>query len=226
MDNSVFQTNYKGQLLKSWIIQYDEDAVHLEIFYPYKGLSLRHKPGPGKEPDKLAKFISIELFTWCQHLEKEMRQLKDIYFEYQAEREQWMKTNPAYGGPRWYDKYLAEHIPFEVPTHCKFEIIEYIGKHRQPVMSAMVYIPRQDDQELIDSFYENDIICSNDKLISLYNRAQAKGFFGAHAQGCRVIAMDQVFRERFGKSPVQITGKTLLQFSGPIRAASDSWEHV
>lgn len=226
MDNSIFQTNYKGQLLKSWIIQYDKDAVELEIFYPYKGLSLRHEPGPGKELQDIAKELTVQLFEWCQMLEKNITSLKDVYFEYQKEREEFLEKDPERGPSEWYDKHLADVIPFDVPDHCKLEIIEYIGRHKRPMMAGMLFIARPGAREMIHKFLESDRSSTNERLIADYNKAQAKVFFGAYAQGCRIIGMHLAFKDRFGKSPIQVTNNSLLEFTGPIRSVKEGWNHL
>ena len=226
MDKNIFQFNDKGNLIKSWIKFWDKDAVALEISYPYNGLSLAREVKESQSPREVAVELSKELFSHCQFLEKEMQGLKRIYFNYQQEREASAAADAEKGPQDWYDEHLADLIPFELPPYTKMEVIDYIGKHRRPTMGGMVYLNRPDSKELIQSCKLSDLENSNKQLIADYNMAQANGFFGVQAQGARVMGLHLAFKERFGKSPVVVTNNTLLEFSGPIRAAGNSWEHI
>ena len=226
MDKNIFQTNIKGHFIKSWIKFWDEDAVALEIAYPYNGLSLAGETKEGQNPKKLARELTQKLFDYCQFLESEMSNLKRAYFNYQQEREAWIEQNHESGAQKWYDTYLSDLIPFDLPPYTKMEVIDYIGKYRRPTMGGMVYLNRPDGKEIIQSCKLKDLEKSDRQLIADYNMVQANGFFGVQAQGSRVIGLHLAFKERFGKSPVLVTNNTLLEFSGPIRAVGNSWEHI
>lgn len=148
MDKNIYQTNIKGHFIKSWIKFWDEDAVALEISYPYSGLSLAGETKEVQTPRELARELSQQLFDYCQFLETEMSNLKRAYFNYQKEREEWIGQDVKSGSQKWYDTYLSDLIPFNLPPYTKMEVIDYIGKYRRPAMGGMVYLNREQEMPI------------------------------------------------------------------------------
>ena len=97
---------------------------------------------------------------------------------------------------------------------------------RGRAMRGHFYISREGDREVITNYLADFNTKSNAELLADYNKAQAKGFFGAHQQALFIISMHLTFRKRYGKSPVKVTDNTLIEFTSPILQTGNSWSYA
>lgn len=77
-----------------------------------------------------------------------------------------------------------------------------------------VYIPRKGDDEIIQKYVLSLSHKANKELIDAYNGQ--KRIFGVHHQLLYLVALDEVFKERFGKSPISNDDNTVFGLSGRI----------
>lgn len=77
-----------------------------------------------------------------------------------------------------------------------------------------VYVPRKGDDEIIQKYFLSFSNKSNQELIDAYNHQ--KRIFGVHQQLLYLVALDKVFNERFGKSPISNEDNTIFGLSGRI----------
>lgn len=75
-------------------------------------------------------------------------------------------------------------------------------------------INRPEDIDRINTFYARLNSFDNHTLIDAYNTE--KRVVGVHAQTLYLIAMNEAFLDRFGKSPVSINEESQISISGPI----------
>jgi len=90
-------------------------------------------------------------------------------------------------------------------------------------MIEMVYLRRAGDEQFINEEYQKMIIEADHQLIERFN--SQKQFFGVHRQLLYVIAMDRVFKKRFGRSPIRSEeGIIYGGLERHIIQIGDSWE--
>jgi len=69
----------------------------------------------------------------------------------------------------------------------------------------------EEDNEIIQKYILLFLNKSNQELIDAYNRQ--KRIWGVHQQLLYLIALDEVFNERFGKSPISNEDNTVFGLS-------------
>ncbi len=77
-----------------------------------------------------------------------------------------------------------------------------------------VFISRKGDQEAFKEFYQDLIGLPNDALLMQYNRQAEIGIVGVHAQALKLLALRNVFLQRFGKSPILIEDDIVISLTG------------
>lgn len=77
-----------------------------------------------------------------------------------------------------------------------------------------VYVKRNGDEEIIQKYILNLERKSDQELVDAYNRE--KRIYGVHRQLLYLIALDSVFTERFGKSPIINEDHIILGLSRKI----------
>jgi len=80
-----------------------------------------------------------------------------------------------------------------------------------------VYIPREEDRNIILDYKEKFEPDGNQKLVDSYNREAKMGILGVHRQGLYLIALHLEFIERFDKSPLGIKDSISIALKGPIK---------
>lgn len=87
-----------------------------------------------------------------------------------------------------------------------------INKFQRPNTRAGIYIPRNSDKELIQTFTASLSAMSKEELVRTYNGI--KNIWGVHAQLVYLYVLNTVFIEKFGESPIIVEEDTVY-FLGP-----------
>jgi hypothetical protein len=66
---------------------------------------------------------------------------------------------------------------------------------------------------------------TNADLIEYYNRQQKLGMVGVRRQVLHMVALHEVFQERFGHSPFRASGALAVGFGPPIEAGDPRFVH-
>ena len=88
---------------------------------------------------------------------------------------------------------------------------------------GFVYTPQEGDPLSIEKMQLALRRGSNKTLILDYNRQDLSGFFGVRRQLLWVVALHQVFLERFGRSPIQMEKSGMVTTTGPVAIIEDDW---
>ena len=93
-------------------------------------------------------------------------------------------------------------------------------------MLSYIFIQREGDRETIAKFIQDFSKYSEAKLVDYYNQQQKLGFVGVHGQAQTIVALNIVFRKRFGKSPIKITENIIVELTEPIQLDGESWSYL
>lgn len=77
-----------------------------------------------------------------------------------------------------------------------------------------VYIQREKDKIEIERYFDRFKNYTDEELINAYN--SQKAIYGVHQQILYLLALDEVFKERFGKSPISNEENTIFGLTGKI----------
>lgn len=77
-----------------------------------------------------------------------------------------------------------------------------------------VYLKRPADQQEIEKYILRFQSYTDEELVNAYNGVKA--IYGVHQQVLYLIALDIVFKERFGKSPISNEENIIFGLSGKI----------
>lgn len=77
-----------------------------------------------------------------------------------------------------------------------------------------VYLRRSTDKPEIEKYIDRFQSYTDQELINAYNGQKA--IYGVHQQVLYLIALDIVFKERFGKSPISNEENMIFGLSGKI----------
>ena len=79
-----------------------------------------------------------------------------------------------------------------------------------------IYNQRKGDSEELFKYKDMFKVYSNKELIDTYNNSVDTDIVGVHQQALYLIALKEVFYNRFGKSPVKIKDGIIISFSSRI----------
>jgi len=91
------------------------------------------------------------------------------------------------------------------------------------MIKGYLYRHTEGDRKIVEEYLEQYSEQTNQELISTYNKAFAKSFFGSSRQALSIIALNITFNKRFGKSPISISDNRLVEFTELIHPKGDSW---
>jgi len=81
---------------------------------------------------------------------------------------------------------------------------------------------REGDQQIIDDHIRWFKEKTSQELVDLYNDQVKCGIVGVHGQGLYLIALDHVFKKRFGKSPITLKNN-VIGLGRKVRLAGDKF---
>jgi hypothetical protein len=87
-----------------------------------------------------------------------------------------------------------------------------------------IYIRRESDKQSIESSTTYFEAKDNESLISDYNDQVKCGIVAVHAQLLYLIALDKVFKKRFGKSPIYMENN-IFGLKRKIKLNGDTFEY-
>jgi len=88
-----------------------------------------------------------------------------------------------------------------------------------------VYSNRKGDTDVILEYYDSFMKSSSEDLVEAYNSQLRCGITGVHRQALYLIALEQAFIDRFGKSPLKGDGP-VVGLKNPIRLEGKGFVHV
>ncbi len=86
-----------------------------------------------------------------------------------------------------------------------------------------LFIQRPGDREAIGNFIQEFEGLTKEQLVQLYNRQVEIGIVGVHAQAQKIVALNIMFNQVFGSSPIIIENNILIKLTSKIELLDGSW---
>lgn len=93
-------------------------------------------------------------------------------------------------------------------------------------MISYLFFQREGDRDAVGEFIKGFNAYNDANLVDYYNQQQKLGFVGVHRQAQAIVALNIVFRNRFGKSPIRNSDNALIEFTGRIELCDSGWRYI